>query len=132
MTTQTQQIIDLFNELGDAEKMKCLKTLQFNADPSMVIKRFSERHQKVHKSNIEFKSTTTITGGNVSTSVDLITAFGKFTAAAATSIEAKCLAVREANNEEFGKINEVPNNSLLTKCESYCPLDRTFSDEIIS
>ena len=138
MNRQQSLIINLFNDLDDSHKLECLKTLQFSADPSQVIKRFSERHQAVHKVNISFNCTATVTEGVILTEAILNTEFGKFRGVGKTSLEAKFLAIRKAEQAErkfFIQIakktdsNYDPFGVLATLEANY---DSTFSEELIS
>ena len=131
-------IINLFNDLDDSHKLECLKTLQFSADPSQVIKRFSERHQAVHKVNISFNCNATVTEGVILTEAILNTEFGKFKGVGKTSLEAKFLAVMKAQQAEYQSIK----TRFVPERDTYDPFgvlktleanyDGTFSEELIS
>ncbi len=126
MNTQEKHIVQLFHELDDNQKFNCLRLLQFNADPSKVITRFAERHQKVHKSNISFYSISTqVTEGVVLTHAGINTAFGKFTGVGRTTNEARFFAVRNAESCEYSMLTEIdkeiPDLAPLAKAETYDP-----------
>jgi len=107
MTNSEKHIVQLFQELDDNQKLNCLKFLQFNADPAEVIKRFGQRHQKVHKSSISFDSfPSLVTEGIILTTVKMNTAFGKFTGIGKTANEAKFFAVRNAENVEYSMLTD--------------------------
>lgn len=133
MTEQTKKIIVQFNELDELERLECLKFLQFNADPHQVIKRFAERHQKVHKSNIAFYCFPITSKNDQLTEAKMKTAYGKFTGVGKTSIEAKVHAVRNAESVEYQLLNSKVTYDpfgVLATLETNC--DSIFSDELIS
>jgi hypothetical protein len=129
MSQKTREIVQLFNDLDDSEKVGLLKILKFHNDPSEVIKRFSERHQSVHKSSIGFKSSVLNTNGVVTVTVTMTTAFGKFTGVGRNSAEGKFHAIKNAQAVEYLSLSEnedegnqeVPDLAPMAKAETYDP-----------
>ena len=131
MSQKTREIVQLFNELDDSEKLGLLKILKFHNDPSEVIRRFSERHQSVHKSSIVFRSLVLNTNGEVSVQVTITTAFGEFVGVGKNSAEGKVYAIKKAQAVEYLSLSEdedegnqeVPDLAPMAKAETYDPFD---------